>query len=146
MRMITGEPYSNQPPGLAPAYAGFFACFNRGEYFEAHRVLESLWLRLRRDPRGDFFKGLIQVAGAFLHLEKGRRSPALRLFDLADRHLAQYPEVFEYLDVRATRQFIRQWKIALEQPGLPIDLGSVRPRPQFRYAPESQILSLHSRG
>ena len=63
-------------------------------------MLEKLWLET---PGGDhlFFKGLIQFAGAFVHLKKqhlspydpvdGKRlAPALRLFKRAEEHLRAY--------------------------------------------------------
>jgi len=76
-----------------PAYTAYFTCFNRCEYYEAHDVLEHLWLQ-NSGPEYHFFKGLIQFAGAFVHLRKnylrphhhkdGRRlAPAARLFSLA---------------------------------------------------------------
>ncbi len=99
---------------LDPAYTGFFACFNRGEYFEAHDVLEALWLRVRAEPVGNFYKGLIQVAGAFVHLQKGRLGPAVSLFRLADGYLARYPAAFEGLDVGETRRLIQHWKAGVE--------------------------------
>ena len=101
--------------GLAPAYAEFFDCFNRGKYFQAHSVLESLWLPRRRDPMADFYQGLIQLAGAFVHVEKGRLRPAIQLLDLAERNLAKYPEVCEQLNVVAIRQLIQQWKTGIEK-------------------------------
>ena len=100
-------------PGLDldPHYAGFFACFNRGEYYEAHDVLEQLWLRTA-GPDHAFFKGLIQIAGAFVHLQKqhlrpdhpkdGRRlRPAARLFDLGVKNIAPFAPVHLRLDVAA---------------------------------------------
>lgn len=74
-------------------YRAYFWCFNRGEYYEAHDALEHLWLR-ESGETARFFKGLIQFAGAFVHLRKqwlrpghpkdGRRlAPACRLFKLA---------------------------------------------------------------
>ncbi len=91
-------------PALAahPCYQGYFRCFNEGRYYEAHDVLEHLWLRGgRTDPEHAFYKGLIQVAGAFVHLRKqherpdhakdGRRlRPAVRLFALATANLTPY--------------------------------------------------------
>ena len=98
---------------LDPHYLGFFACFNRGEYYEAHDVLEQLWLRT---PGADhaFFKGLIQIAGAFVHLRKqflrpdhpkdGRRlRPAARLFELGMKNLAPFAPRHHRLDVEALR-------------------------------------------
>jgi predicted metal-dependent hydrolase len=102
-----------------PRYAGFFACFNRGEYFEAHEVLENLWLGLRRSPIGDFYKGLIQLAGAFVHVRKGRREPAISLLKLARRNLAKYGASHEALDICATLHLIEHWRRQLEGDCLP---------------------------
>ena len=96
---------------LDPHYTGFFACFNRGEYYEAHDVLEQLWLKTRDGDRA-FYQGLIQIAGAFVHLRKqylrpehpkdGRRlRPAARLFALGLRNIAPYGPVHLRLDVAA---------------------------------------------
>lgn len=87
-----------------PRYVGFFVCFNRGAYYEAHDVLEDLWLEAR-DERSTFYKGLIQLAGGFVHLKKqyfrpmhhkdGRRlAPAARLLRLAETNLSAYPPQF----------------------------------------------------
>src|SRR5882757_6923511 len=84
-----------------PCYLGYFACFNSQEYYEAHDVLEHLWLQGRDDGNYAFYKGLIQLAGAFVHLKKqrarpghpkdGRRlHPAVRLFALAEKNLTPY--------------------------------------------------------
>jgi predicted metal-dependent hydrolase len=100
-------------PALAldPRYQGYFTCFNEQQYYEAHDVLENLWLE-RRDEHHLFFKGLIQLAGAFVHLQKqfvhpthpkhGRRlRPAVRLFELAAKNLANFGPRHLQLDVAA---------------------------------------------
>ena len=61
---------------LDPHYTGYFICFNRGEYYEAHDVLEHLWLRTTGSDH-QFFKGLIQIAGAFVHLRRQYLRPAI---------------------------------------------------------------------
>jgi Domain of unknown function (DUF309) len=94
-----------------PHYVGFFTCFNRSEYYEAHDVLEHLWLRTDGADRA-FFQGLIQIAGAFVHLRKqflrpdhpkdGQRlRPAARLFTLGMRNIAPFAPVHHRLDVNA---------------------------------------------
>jgi predicted metal-dependent hydrolase len=100
---------------LDPCYQGYFRCFNAGQYYEAHDVLEHLWLANGRgDANFAFYKGLIQVAGAFVHLKKhaarpthakdGRRlRPATRLFALAIANLAGYGPRHLALDVDALR-------------------------------------------
>jgi len=94
-----------------PRYTGYFACFNAQQYYEAHDVLEDLWLQTRGADHL-FYKGLIQLAGAFVHLQKqalhpthpkhGRRlRPAARLFALAQRNLEPYGPLHHRLDVTA---------------------------------------------
>jgi predicted metal-dependent hydrolase len=95
--------------GFGKHYAGYFACFNHGLFFEAHDVLEELWLKDRRGKDGDYFKGLIQLAGAFVHLQKGRLKPAIALFLLARRNLSLYPEMHHRLDLVAVLKLIDDW-------------------------------------
>ena len=76
-------------------YLGFFHCFNEQLFFEAHEVLEELWLPQRGGPKDLFYKGLIQLAGAFVHVQKGRRQPALALFGLARQNLRRFPNIYE---------------------------------------------------
>lgn len=108
-------------PALAldPRYQGYFTCFNAQQYYEAHDVLEHLWLE-GRDENYQFFKGLIQVAGAFVHLQKqflhpghlkhGRRlRPAVRLFRLGVNNLAPYGTRHLRLDVLALCQMCEHW-------------------------------------
>ncbi|HEY8966413.1 MAG TPA: DUF309 domain-containing protein [Candidatus Methylacidiphilales bacterium] len=95
-------------------YTGYFACFNAGLYYEAHDVLEEMWLPVRKGPEGNFFKGLIQLAGAFVHLQKGRLKPSRNLFALAEANLAQYPDIHLDFDGAATRKLCREWIGMLE--------------------------------
>ena len=99
---LSGTPMDSAPEeiGRHPCYVGFFRCWNEQRYYEAHDVLEHLWLRTKTDD-ANYFKGLIQAAGGFVHLQKqylrpnhpkdGRRLyPAVRLFRLAEKNLAGY--------------------------------------------------------
>ncbi len=107
-----------------PRYLGYFACFNDGLYYEAHDVLEDLWLHDKRGPDGAFFKGLIQFAGAFVHLQKqarrpehptdrARLAPASRLFALARRHLLPYAPRHRDLDVAKICRLCDRLSLAL---------------------------------
>jgi len=95
---------------LDARYLGYFDCFNRQLFYEAHDVLEDLWLLDRRGPDGDFFKGLIQLAGAFVHLQKGRLRPAEALFNLADRNLRKYPGHHHSTSVTGLLELIQSWR------------------------------------
>lgn len=108
-----------------PRYLGYFACFNDGLYYEAHDVLEDLWLLDKTGPDGAFFKGLIQLAGAFVHLKKhrlrpehpkdrGRLAPAARLFTLARRHLLPFAPSHRDLDVAKVCRLCERYSHALE--------------------------------
>jgi len=90
-------------------YLAWFDCFNRQLYFEAHEVLEDLWLPIRREPAGDFYKGLIQLAGAFVHLQKERLGPAAALLRLADANLAPRADGHEEFPVAEVRRRIAGW-------------------------------------
>src|SRR5712691_1316212 len=95
-------------------YLAYFACFNRGEFYEAHDVLEQLWLAQRTAENGAFYKGLIQLAGAFVHLKKNRLGPAIAVFKLARDNLHRYPAVHEGLDVAELLGNMRNWLEWLE--------------------------------
>jgi predicted metal-dependent hydrolase len=97
-----------------PHYYGYFDCFNRQLYYEAHDVLEDLWLPQRKGPEGNFFKGLIQLAGAFVHLQKNRLKPAGALFLLAAGNLTPYAPVHLGLDIDAVLHLIADWRKQLE--------------------------------
>jgi predicted metal-dependent hydrolase len=110
---LVGQLGPGPAPALDPHYTGFFTCFNAGRYYEAHDVLEHLWLQCR-DGNALFYKGLIQIAGAFVHLQKqyldplhakhGRRlRPAARLFQLGAQNLAPFGPRHLHLDVEALR-------------------------------------------
>jgi len=95
-------------------YLGYFDCFNRQLYFEAHEVLEELWLAQRNGGNYAFYKGLIQLAGAFVHLQKNRLRPAGALFRLADANLRKYPAIHEQLNCEQVLGLIQDWLDRLE--------------------------------
>jgi predicted metal-dependent hydrolase len=96
-------------------YLGFFDCFNRQLFYEAHEVLEDLWLADRQGPNGDFYKGLIQLAGAYVHLQKNRLRPSAALFKLAKANLEKYPDVHEKLNLAAVQMLMDGWLWQLEK-------------------------------
>jgi predicted metal-dependent hydrolase len=108
---LSGAPANAEPLEIAehPCYTGFFRCWNEQRYYEAHDVLEHLWLRTKNED-ANYFKGLIQAAGGFVHLQKqfarpthpkdGRRMyPAVRLFRLAERNLEPFTPLRHRFDL-----------------------------------------------
>lgn len=97
--------------GWDPHYLGYFDCFNRQEFYEAHDVLEELWLDGGKSASNyAFHKGLIQLAGAFVHLQKDRLQPAVSLFNLADNNLRQYPAIHDGIDLTSVLGLIDDWR------------------------------------
>ncbi|SRR5579885_1531455 len=117
---------------LQPYYAGYFILFNRQEFYKAHDVLEQLWLPDKHGVNGNFYKGLIQLAGAFVHLQKNRLRPAAALFKLARANLEKYPPVHEHLDVRGTRRLIGRWLGELEQSDFQRNPLDAIPAPELK--------------
>lgn len=102
-----------------PRYLGYFECFNQQRFFEAHEVLEALWLPQRDGPNGLFYKGLIQLAGAFVHWQKNRPGPAVALFKRARTCLEKYLPIHEGLNVKHVLLLTDEWlsQLAAARPG-----------------------------
>jgi predicted metal-dependent hydrolase len=110
---------SCQGQALDAHYLGYFECFNQGLFYEAHDVLEELWLGCRGGPKDAFYKGLIQLAGAFVHLQKHtvarpRLRPSAALFQLARANLTPYAPRHEHLDIARVLGLIEHWRGLLE--------------------------------
>jgi hypothetical protein len=107
---MTGQDYD-------PRYVEYFGRFNRQRFFEAHEVLEALWLPQRQGPNGPFYKGLIQLAGAFVHWHKNRPGPAAALLELARANLQKYPATHDGLNVVGTLAKVEEWLHRLKAAG-----------------------------
>jgi len=99
---------------LDPHYTGYFKLFNEQKFYEAHDVLEHIWLKDKHGRNGAFYKGLIQLAGAFVHLQKNRLKPSAALFKLAAANLEKYPAEHDHFDNREGLHLISNWLTALE--------------------------------
>jgi predicted metal-dependent hydrolase len=100
-------------PGFDRHYVGFFRCFNAQLYYEAHDVLEEVWLPIRGQAQAKYYQGLIQMAGGFVHLKKGRLDPAARLFALALKNFEAYPSRHAGVDLDVLRQLCRHHREAI---------------------------------
>lgn len=119
-----------------PHYAGYFECFNRQLFYEAHDVLEELWLANGKEaPNYSFHKGLIQLAGAFVHLQKNRMRPSVALFNLAEANLRKYPQVHDRLDLVAVLALIADWRKRIEDNGFEVNPLPANPAPVIRLEP-----------
>ncbi|HKR54061.1 MAG TPA: DUF309 domain-containing protein [Chthoniobacterales bacterium] len=102
-------------------YAAYCQLWNVQKYYEAHDVLEQLWLVEKNAELTRFYQALIQAAGAFVHLQKNfqhpshskhrrRLPPATRLFELALRNLEGLPNEFRALDLVRFRALLRRYR------------------------------------
>jgi Domain of unknown function (DUF309) len=102
-------------------YTAFFQLWNAQKYYEAHDVLEQLWLVETNAELARFYQALIQAAGAFVHLQKNfqqpshpkhsrRLPPATRLFELALGNLEGLPNEFQALDLVQFRKILLRYR------------------------------------
>lgn len=107
---------ASQQGGVFDAhYLGYFECFNQQLFFEAHDVLEELWLAEgKAGGNYAFYKGLIQFTGAFVHLQKERLRPAFALFNLAEANLRQYPARHEGIEIATVLSLLADWRGRIE--------------------------------
>jgi predicted metal-dependent hydrolase len=64
---------------------------NSGQYFECHETFEEIWQE-EHGPVRDVYKGLIQVAAAFVHVRRNNHFGANRLLTTALGYLKPYRE------------------------------------------------------
>ena len=69
-----------------PLFDSFLREFRAGRYFEAHEVLEELWILEERPARGPL-RGLVQLAVACEHYRRGNRGGARGVFVRARANL-----------------------------------------------------------
>jgi len=111
-------------------YRAFFHCFNTSRFYEAHDVLEHLWLQCR-DTNRSFYQALIQLAGAFVHFQKQaqfplhpthsrRAAPGSRLLGMAAARMAAFPAWHLGVDVAALRGLCALWKERARQTPCPL--------------------------
>lgn len=74
-------------------------CFNRGAYFQAHEVWESVWME-ESGAAKDFYKGLIQAAVCLHHFGNGNTRGARKLCVSSRRYLSNYGPRFQGIDIQ----------------------------------------------
>jgi RimJ/RimL family protein N-acetyltransferase len=101
-------------------------CFHSGAFFQAHEHWESVWLAAQ-EPEKTFLQGLIQIAAAFHHFQRGNCAGTISLLRSALRRLDAYPEAFAGVAVAPLRATIRLWLGPIETPSR----SSLPPLPQL---------------
>ena len=108
--------------------------FNEGRFFECHEWFEEIWQEEQGDVR-DLYKGLIQLAAAFVHLSKGNFVGADRLLRTGIGYLKPYrPEGAMGFDVEAISQAAQAMHARLLTVGRPgVETLDLAERPFYAF-------------
>jgi DUF309 family protein family protein len=94
-----------------PEYAAFVECWNGERFFEAHEVLEGLWVR----THDRFQQGAIQLAAALYHIQRRNLRGALTMIDRALPRLRARDALPTPLDVPALATFAEHVRATLDE-------------------------------
>jgi predicted metal-dependent hydrolase len=118
------------------------AHFNARKFFEAHEFWEEIWL-MESEPEKTFLQGLIQVAAAFHHRQRGNPEGLELLLAAGIVKLLRFPEDHRGLAIGELRENAKRWARAigvgddLGEKALP-KLGRARQSAQHRSAKSEQ--------
>ncbi len=82
-----------EPIQYDPRYLAGVVLFNRGDFFEAHEVWESLWMDTFT-PEKKFYQGLIQAAVGLLHFCNGNVAGAAKLYRSSRDYMQRFGSPF----------------------------------------------------
>lgn len=80
--------------------------WNEGRYFEAHECLEDVW-HAAPEADMDLWQGVIQLAVAGVHIQRGNPTGASALLERSLERLTSYPDLHRGIDVAAARATCR---------------------------------------
>jgi len=92
---------------LSPRARHGIELFNKGEYFEAHEVLEQAWNE-DETPGRELYRAILQVAVAYLQIERGNYSGALKMFLRMRQWIDPLPELCRGVEVAQLRADARR--------------------------------------
>lgn len=92
---MTKTPNAQPPP--PNAFEEGLSRFNSHRFWDAHESWETIWLSAAGDDK-QFLQGLIQLAAAYHHVQRGTYRGGVRLFDAALRRLAAFPDGYRGVD------------------------------------------------
>jgi predicted metal-dependent hydrolase len=81
-----------------PRYLAGIVLFNRGDFFEAHEVWESLWMETH-GPERPFLQGLIQAAVGLCHFCNGNVRGAAKLYRSSHDYMERFGPRFWDMDL-----------------------------------------------
>jgi CheY-like chemotaxis protein len=87
---------------LSPTAVRGLALFNDGDYYEAHEVLEDAWNE-EEGPGRDLYRAILQVAVAYLQIERGNYAGAVKMFLRSRQWFEPLPDVCRGIDLAQLR-------------------------------------------
>lgn len=97
--MTAADPPACGEPPPALLLEGI-AQFNRGEYFEQHETLETLW-RLETRPIRRLYQGILQIGVAFHHLRRRNYHGVVYMLTRGSMYLRPFTPRCQTVDVQA---------------------------------------------
>jgi predicted metal-dependent hydrolase len=97
---------------LSPLALSGLEEFNKGEYFEAHELLELAWNE-DSSPARELYRAVLQVGVAYLQIERGNYPGALKMFLRLRQWIDPLPALCRGIDVAGLREDARQVHQAL---------------------------------
>jgi predicted metal-dependent hydrolase len=88
--------------------------FNSGEYFRAHEVLEDVWREEKR-PIRELYRGILQVAVAYYHLNRGNLIGARKMFRRSQVWLRVFPDTCQGINLAQFRHDFEAVKALVER-------------------------------
>ncbi len=91
--------------------------WNEQRFFEAHECLEAVWHASPGSDQ-DLWQGVIQVAVAAVHVQRGNPVGAVKLAERAAERLASYPAEHRGIDVDSARRTCERLAAQVEEEGV----------------------------
>ena len=123
-KLIEKHARSHDPEGvagacaeeLAPLALKGIALANAGDYYEAHEALEHAWMD-DRGPGRDLYRSILQVAVAYLQIQRENYNGAVKMLLRVRQWLAQLPDICRTVDVASLKQDVERVHKALAALG-----------------------------
>lgn len=85
---------------------------NAGEYYEAHEDLEQAWMDAP-EPEGYLYRALLQIAVAYLHIERGNQAGAMKMLLRMRQWLDPLPEKCRGVDLARVKANIERLRMSV---------------------------------
>lgn len=108
--------------------------YNAGRFFEAHEVLEDVWLEEEGDDK-TFLQGIIKIAAAFHHYGKGTYRGMRNLLQAGSQMLKPYRPSYRGIELAGFLSQIEAWIPRAAQLVAGEKLGHSESIPSLVYRP-----------